>query len=348
MDAPKGLVLSSAAEADPAPAIGGSSRELVPLGNRPIIGHVLTAMYEAGVTDAMVAGPQPALTQIAEALDLDDGSLPRIHYLAQSEGSTVGALRAAAPLFGDSPVLVQSADALLWDGLACLFDGDSSADALVLLRECSGSPKPDGDGAGLPGLLLGQASLAAGLEPAGFYLLSRRAIRAVQALRGSYDLAGVIEQIVQDGGSAQARRVDGCWDYGGDPQRLLEANRVLLERLPVSVPPPAASGSDIEGRVLIHPSAELSRATIRGPAAIGPHARISDAYVGPYTSIGDDVRIEGSQIEHSIVLDGAELLHVGTRLDSSVIGRRARIGRVFGQTTAMRLSVGDGAEVTLS
>ena len=83
-------------------------------------------------------------------------------------------------------------------------------------------------------------------------------------------------------------------------------------------------------------------------AVIGPGARLEHAYVGPYTSIGADVTIDGSQIEYSIVFDGAQLEHVGSRLETSVIGRGARIARSFGVPTAMRLSVGDGAEVTVT
>ena len=95
--------------------------------------------------------------------------------------------------------------------------------------------------------------------------------------------------------------------------------------------------------------ARLEHTLVRGPAIIGPGARLSHAYVGPYTSIGANVTIDGSQIEHSIVLDGAELLHVGTRLETSVIGRGARDQpRASGCRRAMRLSVGDGAEVTVT
>jgi glucose-1-phosphate thymidylyltransferase len=47
------------------------------------------------------------------------------------------------------------------------------------------------------------------------------------------------------------------------------------------------------------------------------------------------------------VLDGAKLMHIGPRIESSVIGREARISRTFAPPSAMRLSVGDGAEVTL-
>ena len=105
---------------------------------------------------------------------------------------------------------------------------------------------------------------------------------------------------------------------------------------------------EFQGPVKVHPTARLEHTLIRGPAIIGPGARLSHAYVGPYTSIGANVTIDGSQIEHSIVLDEAELLHVGNRLETSVIGRGARITRSFVVPTAMRLSVGDGAEVTIT
>ena len=48
------------------------------------------------------------------------------------------------------------------------------------------------------------------------------------------------------------------------------------------------------------------------------------------------------------MLDRAQLLYVGARLETSVIGRGARVSRSFTVPTAMQLSVGDGAEVTLT
>ena len=55
---------------------------------------------------------------------------------------------------------------------------------------------------------------------------------------------------------------------------------------------------------------------------IGPGARVHSAYVGPFTSIGADVLIEGAEIENSVVLAGASVTHLSTRLEGSVIGPR--------------------------
>jgi glucose-1-phosphate thymidylyltransferase len=99
--------------------------------------------------------------------------------------------------------------------------------------------------------------------------------------------------------------------------------------------------------VSLHPSAEVRDSLIRGPVAIGPRASISKAYIGPYTSIGADVTIEAVEVEHSILLDGAEIRFLGARLEGSLVGPGARITRDFRVPRAIRLSVGGGAEITM-
>jgi glucose-1-phosphate thymidylyltransferase len=129
---------------------------------------------------------------------------------------------------------------------------------------------------------------------------------------------------------------------------VLDSNRRMLERVATDYEPSSLEECTVQGPVVVHPSARIRRTLLRGPAIIGPGARVSDAYVGPYTSIGSDVVIEGSQIEYSIVLPRAELRFVGVRLESSVIGRGARIVREFHLPGAMRMAVGEGAEVVLT
>ena len=81
---------------------------------------------------------------------------------------------------------------------------------------------------------------------------------------------------------------------------------------------------------------------------IAAGACLRDAYVGPYTSIGEDVLVEGAEIEYSIILRGASVTHLGGRLEASVVGANARVFRDFRLPRAMRLNVGEGAEVSLA
>ena len=96
---------------------------------------------------------------------------------------------------------------------------------------------------------------------------------------------------------------------------------------------------------LIEAGATVENSVIRGPAIIGPGARIRNAYVGPFTSIGRDVEIRDSEIEHSIVLEGALIHDLDTRVCDSLIGRGVKIHRLPLKPSAHRFMLGDNSEV---
>ena len=72
---------------------------------------------------------------------------------------------------------------------------------------------------------------------------------------------------------------------------------------------------------------------------IGANTVIENSFVGPHTSIGDDVRIINSSVEHSVIMNGSEVLDI-ERLEESLIGRRVKISRNSGHK-ALRLMLGD-------
>ena len=105
--------------------------------------------------------------------------------------------------------------------------------------------------------------------------------------------------------------------------------------------------SEILGKVVVEAGARLTRSTVRGPAIIGRDAQIEDAYIGPFTSIGDGVTVRGSEVEHSILLEGASVVGVGGRIESSLIGRNASIYRTAAKPRSFNFMLGDRSEVGL-
>lgn len=325
----KALILTGRTSHDrPWPSVRSGPKHLVPVANRPIVVHALESLRLAGIIEATIA-VEPELAQpIMSALGDGSGQGISIRYVRWHPRSGItGALDAARDFVGEEPLLVEPADALHRDRIhphIAAF-ADERLDAMEF--HLSGSPRgPHG-------------------QPVpGGYLLSRRATSALLgASAGSDVTAGVIES----GGSVRVQDVAGCLPCHGGQDRLLEGNRRMLEELRADVDPNRYPTCEFQGPVQVHPSARLDHTIVRGPAVIGPNARLLHAYVGPYSSIGTGVTVDGSQVEHSIVLDGATLLHVGVRIESSVIGRGARVSRSFALPSAMNLSVGDGAEITI-
>lgn len=304
-------------------------KALVPVATKPILFHTLDALRGAGVVEAVLL-MQPD-TACALRLAVGDGTRwgMRITYHESSAELDVReALGVAEEFIDGEPVIVHQADALL---RACLRDhvlgfAEHDLDALALMLTPARLPRPI-------------RSLAGG------YLLNGRAISIMRDGPAAPDpLSGLRRQ----GGHVRVLDVEGCLACHGDEATLLEANRHALASLRTQLTDAILEDCEIQGNVVVHPTARLRNTLVRGPAIIGADAHIADSYVGPYTSIGANTRIEGTEIEHSIVMDDAKLLFVGSRLETSIVGRGASIVRRFGIPSAVRMSIGDGAQVALS
>jgi glucose-1-phosphate thymidylyltransferase len=328
MEIGKALILSARDEGGLTwPTALAAPRQLFPLANRPILVHNLEALRAAGVHEATILADGEAGAAIRA--EVGDGSRwgLRIRHSEWPSGTGIhGALAASRGFVGDSPVLVQHGGALLRERIRPHMTAFARErlDALVLR-------------------LSGPESLVRASAPS--YLLSPRAIAILADTpdpRGN-PLLGVRA----GGGRVRVQRVEGLLPCAGTLDAVLEGNRRLLEGLVASIGPESLHDCEVQGPVEVHPTARVERTLLRGPLIVGPGARITDAYVGPYTSIGAGVTIEGAEIEHSIVLAEAELRFVGTRLESSVVGRGARVVRSFALPSTLRMSLGDGAEVML-
>jgi glucose-1-phosphate thymidylyltransferase len=330
MEIAKALILAGPGRREGAwPTSGDEPRDLFPIANRPILVHNLQALRAAGVAQVGIVADRDAAAPIRRAVE--DGARwdLEVRYVDAAPRAAIGdALVAAGSFLEGGPAVVQQGDVLLGEQLHDHITafGREQLDALAL-RLSRPAPVPV-------------------RSPMPWYVLSQRAISLLgdRAQPGANPMRGVREQ----GGRVRVQEVDGCMPCEGDLDGLLEANRRMLGGLRTSIAPGSLHDCTIQGDVEIHPTATISRSLVRGPVIIGAGAQVSDAYIGPYTSIGAGVVVEDAEIEHSIVLADAELRFVGTRLESSVIGRRARIVRGFHVPRAIRVAIGDGAEVALA
>jgi glucose-1-phosphate thymidylyltransferase len=325
----KALILSGGEDENLAwPTTLSEPRQLFPIANEPILFHNLEALRAAGVVEAAILADRASGAAIRRAVG--DGSRwgIRMRYAEwRPRRGVAGAVAAQREFLGDRPVLVQQAGALLRERMAphMAAFARERLDALVLRLD---GPVP-----------LAQRGSAPG------YLLSPRAVSILAD--GPQTACNPANGVRAQGGRVRVQRVDGLLPCNGDLDTLLASNRCVLEHLETSTDPGSFAGCDLQGPVHVHPSARVERSLVRGPAIIGPGAHVADAYIGPYTSIGANVVVEGAEVEHSIVLADAELRFIGTRLESSVIGRGARVVRGFSLPNTLRMSLGDGAEIVL-
>jgi len=127
---------------------------------------------------------------------------------------------------------------------------------------------------------------------------------------------------------------------------MLEANRLILDTISSRCDGELID-TKLDGRVIVEAGARLVRSTVRGPVIIGTDAQLIDAYVGPYTAVGERCTIERAEVEHSILLSDCVVEGLDVRIEASLLGRNARVGRDSRQPRAYRLLVGDNSEIAV-
>lgn len=347
-----GLILAatSSTEDELAYRLQGRTRYALPLANRVLVRYAAEALVAVGVEDVAVAVSSSTAADVSDLLG--DGSRfgVRFRYLDVADNAPpLEVLGLARDELGDKPVIVHAGDALLTGGLRDVVTEFERERPAVMLVSKPSQVFPEPARSGVRGTDRREEPMDALDHVAPVAVFSPAALPDLGGLAAAgASLGGTVAALAEAGVEVSGRSFDGCWCYAPDCDHLLEANRMILDELPHIPPEPGPDTVRIEGRVAIHPTARLERTTIRGPAVIGGGAEVLDTFIGPYTSIAADARLEGAELEHSIVLDGGCIHHVGQRIEASLIGSGAVITRDFGMPTAVRLRVGRGSTVTLA
>jgi glucose-1-phosphate thymidylyltransferase len=185
----------------------------------------------------------------------------------------------------------------------------------------------------------------------GIYLFDHHVFEAIDRLkpsaRGEYEITDTLQELINREYAVEAWHLNGHWTDTGKMDDLLEANRWMLEVLTPRLEGHIDPDSRIIGVASIEAGAQIINSVIRGPIAIGARTRIINSYIGPFTSIDHDCLIEGSEVEHSIIMEGSAVLNVGSRIEDSLIGRFVRITRSPMKPKAHQLVLGDHSQVGL-
>lgn len=325
------------------------------IANRPLIWHELESLAAAGASEVAVVAGDAVIEELRECVDRA-GSLavkPR-YFPATGRWDLLDGLIAVEPLIGADPAVVHCGGGLLGQPPRPLTDAiDEHAPNLTLLiHHCAdSSDRPE------PWIeqLLGVSQLTSSrthLALAGVCLFGpgglRQACDTARCDAEDVQLIEIAQSLASRDRTVEAHIIPSWRRYDGDPHDLLELNRMVLDRQPPVAEQYPPGDNRVEGRVVIHPTAQVASSVLIGPSIIGARARLTNSYIGPYTSIGADAEIEGAEIVRSIVSDGARIMHIAERIEGSTIGRRSNVLREFGLPRALRLHVGERVHVSFN
>jgi glucose-1-phosphate thymidylyltransferase len=350
----KALVLAGGAGSRLRPLTHTSAKQLVPVANKPILFYGLEAIAAAGITEVGIIVGDTRREVMAAVGDGGRWGL-QVTYLPQDEPLGLAhCVLIARDFLGDDDFLMYLGDNLLEASVAEVVAGFRRS-ATVLLRQVE-DPRQFGvaelDDAGrVVRLVEKPADPPSNLALVGVYVFDHHVHEAVAAIqpsgRGELEITDAIQWLVDHGHEVHAQELTGWWIDTGKKDPLLEANRLLLERIERRIDGTVDEASTVEGRVVLEPGAVIVRSTVRGPAVIGAGTTITDSFVGPFTAIGDRCEVVGSEIDHSVVLEGSRIIDAG-RIVDSLLGREVEVRRSGGRRGGTCLMLGDHSQVELS
>jgi glucose-1-phosphate thymidylyltransferase len=355
----KALILAGGEGTRLRPITHTRAKQLVPVANKPILFYGIESMVGAGITEigVIIGGTGPEVRAA-----LGDGSAFGAHITYLPQEAPMGLAHCvliAREFLGDDDFVMYLGDNLLEQDLAAFVDAFESAratshppSAQILLKRVP-DPHRFGiatlDAAGhVVALVEKPEDPPSDLALVGVYLFDPTIHDAVRAIapsaRGELEITDAIQWLITNGKRVRTELLTGWWIDTGKLTPLLEANRLLLEKIETRLDGKIDADSSVDGRVVVAEGAEIVNSTIRGPVAIGRDTRIVDSFIGPFSAIGDGCEVVNSEIEHSVVMDASKVLHI-PRLEDSLIGREAVIERTSRRPRALRLMIGDHCQI---
>ena len=355
----KALILAGGAGTRLRPITHTRAKQLVPVANKPILFYGIEAMVAAGITElGVIVGD--TRDEVVEALG--DGSRfgATITYVPQEAPLGLAhCVLIAHEFLGDDDFVMYLGDNLLEQDLAAFVAAFESARAgseppaaQILLKQVPdpqrfGIATLDADGH-VVRLVEKPDVPPSDLALVGVYLFTPRIHDAVAAIepsaRGELEITDAIQWLIDAGEQVRCELLTGWWIDTGKLTPLLEANRLLLEKIETRLDGIVDADSTIDGRVVVEAGAEVINSTIRGPVVIGSGTRVVDSFVGPFSAIGADCVVERSEIEHSVVMNHSSVVEIA-RLEDSLIGSDAVVSRSRQKPRALRLMVGDHCRI---
>lgn len=330
----KGVVLAGGSGTRMRPLTFARQKQTLPVGPTSLLERAIHRLREASVTDvAVVVGEADGPVRSS----LGDGSAYGVDLTYAEQGEPRGlahAIGCCEGFVGDEPFVVHFGDTVFERPIAPLVDAfdPEATDALLGVFDVS---EPDRcsivetDDDGFVTRAHEKPDDPPGTLSPIVDVFTPRIFEASEGLtpseRGELEIMDAIG-VLADDGRVGTLELDGWWVDAGTPERLLRANRLVLDQFAegASAAPPVGVGADERGVVADGARIE-DGADVEPPVVVGSGARVAGtATVGPYAVLGEDVRVTDATVRNSVVLPGA-VVDGTPELSRSIVGEDATV-----------------------
>lgn len=343
----KGVVLTGGKGSRLRPFTYSGAKQLVPIGNTPVLHFPIRQLVEAGIRDiALVVGDTEAQIRAA----MGDGSEfgARFTYIRQEAPLGIAHGLGIIREFGaGEPVVLYLGDNVLLGGIADFVERFSASGAAgsVLLKSVA-DPRAFGvaviEGERLCRVIEKPAYPPSSLAVIGVYAFRTPVFEVIANLvpsaRGELEIADAINGLISAGLTVEAAITGEHWIDTGKMEDMLAANSAVLGSFTGRIDASAAiSRGTRTGMVIVEGGAVIDDCELIGPVAIGAGAVLKQSIIGPDVSLGRGSVVKDSEVRNAIVMEESTIASCPGIVDS-MIGRFTVVTRA---PAGARLTLGD-------
>jgi glucose-1-phosphate thymidylyltransferase len=337
-----------------------SNKHLIPLANKPMLFYAIEAVARAGITEIGIVVNPDTQEEIKTALGQGEAWKVKISYVVQEAPIGLAhVVKVAQDFIGKDSFIFYLGDNVIIESIQNFkntFLNNNLNCQLVLAKV------RDPERFGVPELDRGRivrveekpAHPKSPYAVTGIYVYDHHIFEAVNQIqpsaRGELEISDAHQYLIDHGYSVGYSEITGWWKDTGKPEDLLEANRLILDRIiePTDNSDKVDDLSDIAGKVILEKGSKIIRSQIRGPVIIGENTVVENSYIGPFTSIHHGCEIRNSEVEYSIVLENCRIIDAHTRIERSLLGREVEIIKCATKPLTHKFIVGDQSRIELT
>jgi len=339
-----------------------SNKHLIPIANKPMVYYAIEAVRAAGINEIGIVINPDTGDVIREALGHGKYWGVQLTYIVQDAPRGVAhAVKVSQDFVGKDPFVFYLGDNIIVGGIQRFletFRRGRDHCHLVLARV------PNPQRFGVPEIRDGRIVRVEEKPPyprsdyavTGIYFYDPHIFEAVNAItpsaRGELEISDAHQYLIDRGCQVGYSEITGWWKDTGKPEDLLDANRLVLDQLieneERAVQGDVSPSSQLMGKVGVGEGAKIVDSVVRGPAIIGANTLVEKSYVGPFTAIGPNCVIRNSELEFSIIMEGARILDAEVRIEQSIIGKEAVIFKGQTRPKTQKFILGDQSTVELA
>ncbi|MFC1913745.1 glucose-1-phosphate thymidylyltransferase [Chloroflexota bacterium] len=326
----KALVLAGGTGKRLRPLTNTTTKQLLPIANRPILHYILDMVSVTGIEQVGITTAPEWHDQVRDTLGDGRHWGLSLHYLVQEKPAGLAdAVTVAGKYLGDEPFLMVLGDNIYKFEIGAFMQhyAEEHPDTLLLLGEVSNPARygiadmPRGDT--VIGVEEKPAIPRSNLALAGVYAFSPLIHDVIYGIkpspRGELEITDAIQRLIEKGGKARGHRLEGWWLDTGNLEDMLAANQAVMDELMAESRSAEITGDNIIcGKIHVESGVQIANSTINGPVSIGRDCKIIGSSIGPYTSLGPGSTVNNAILEFSIIMAGASIND--TRVKGSIVG----------------------------